>query len=45
VGSDISVSKGLGEESNDSFLDEFKLREFIEQNLESRGGLIKSYTF
>lgn len=45
TGSDLTITKIMMEGTNDSILDEFKLREFLEENTVSRGGLIESYTF
>lgn len=44
-GSDLTATKLNFGETVDAVLDEFKLREFIEENLVSRGGLIESYSF
>ena len=45
TGSDLTITKLLMEGTNDSILDEFKLREFLQENTVEKGGLIQSYTF
>ena len=45
TGTDLTVSKILMEGTNESVIDEFKLREFLDQNVVTRGGLIESFTF
>ena len=45
TGSDLTITKILAEGTNDSILDEFKLREFLDENTFEKGGIIKSYTF
>lgn len=45
TGSDLTITKILTEGTNESVLDEFKLREFLDENTIEKGGIIKSYTF
>ncbi len=45
TGADLTVTKIMMEGTNDSVIDEFRLREFLEENVVERGGLIKGFTF
>eukprot|EP00347_Sterkiella_histriomuscorum_P017410 403349482 len=45
TGSDLTITKIMMEGTNESILDEFKLREFLDENTIERGGIIQSYTF
>ncbi len=44
-GSDLTVAKLNIFNERDSVIDEFRIREFLERNMETDGGLIKSFTF
>lgn len=45
AGSDIAVSKLNFGPFQQLVLDEYKIREFLDENLESRGGIISEYAF
>jgi hypothetical protein len=45
-GSDLTATRvQFTGDADQSVLDEFKLKEFMEENMLSRGGLIQSYSF
>jgi hypothetical protein len=44
-GSDLTAAKLNIYNERDSVIDEFKIREFLEENLSKRGGLVENYSF
>jgi hypothetical protein len=44
-GSDLTAAKLNIFNERDSVIDEFKIREFLEDNLASRGGLVENFSF
>lgn len=45
TGSDLVITKIIYEGGNESVLEEYKLRDFLDENRVERGGIIESYTF
>jgi hypothetical protein len=44
-GSDLTAAKLNIYNERDSVIDEFKIREFLEENLSKKGGLVENYSF